>query len=255
MINFLLFYVLFFSSNVVILAHRQELMAFFETVADEHTKDIVNGYLRLEQDLLPHTENSYYTIPALVIHLILSFFYNPEYFTIHGSRTKLNEDYDTFKFTKDQGNYGLNTTYGNIEIHKEMYCNNFIWKFEIISIKTPICVAIGIDSSNKQYSESSFDSIMNDHTFYSYESIQSHSQMRGNSGVKFDYGSIYCTAKTTISMELDMKQKTLRYFVNGEDQGIAINDVNFANDERYSVAISTDNDIKIKLLQFEQSRE
>ena len=62
---------------------------------DQITMDLIHGYLRIQQSLLPFEETTYYTISSLVIHLILTFFYNPEYFTDHGEFIKWNEDCDT----------------------------------------------------------------------------------------------------------------------------------------------------------------
>ena len=240
----------------VFLATSNNMAAFFERVADQGTKDLVNGYIKQYQSLLPHEENSYYTIPALVIHLILSFYYNPEYFTAHGSFTTLNKECDIFEYNaKEEIYHNSNSVYGNIEIVQQMYCNKFLWEFEIISIEEIICVAIGLDSSDKEYPNGLFDSITNPNTFYSYESSRIRSQIRANHGSKSDYGCCYCMPKNTVSMELNTKQKTLRYFVNGKDQGIAIHDVIFDNNQRYVAAISTDNDVKIKLVRFEQTHE
>lgn len=52
-----------------------------------------------------------------------------------------------------------------------------------------------------------------------------------NNEVQFDYGCSYCMTEYIVLMELNTKQKTLRYFVNAKDQGIAIHDVKFDNNQ------------------------
>ena len=45
-----------------------------------------------------------------------------------------------------------------------------------------------------------------------------------------DYGDIFSDSSNEIQMELDVTNKTLRYFINGKDQGIAYHTVSFRKD-------------------------
>ena len=103
-------------------------------VGERSEDNVVNGYLKQQQSLIPDEENSYHTIPALVIQLIVSFYYTPECFTAHGSRIRLNEQCDIFEYgIADSVHRRINTIYGNIRIDKQLYENKFLWEFEIIS--------------------------------------------------------------------------------------------------------------------------
>ena len=43
---------------------------------DKRSRNLLNGYIRESQKLLPSEENSYYIIPDIIIHVCLSFFWN-----------------------------------------------------------------------------------------------------------------------------------------------------------------------------------
>ena len=57
-------------------------------------------------------------------------------------------------------------------------------------------------------------------------------------------------------MELDTKRKKLRHFVNGEDQGIAVDKDSIQIDENEFIAVITMNDaVTVKVLRFQQKDE
>ena len=228
----------------------------FQKITDQATNDLVNGYVKEQQLVFPFAKTANYTIP-LVQHLIATYFHAAEFFTTHGSLITLNEKSNTLTFNDNETEKCSSTpctVYGNIRIDDKMHCNKFLWEFKIISANDMVCIGIGIDSSNKEYTNTMFDSSINKYPYYSFESIKivtGLSQILTNDSSD-DYGSFYCKPNSVVKMELDTNNKTLRYYVNGADQGIAVDNVKFDNNEQYVAAISVNKNVKIKLLKFEQ---
>ncbi len=189
--------------------------------------------------------------------MTLSFYYNPEFFTDHGEGIQLDKAGNTCKCIK---HFKANSVYGNIKINKKMYCNKFIWDFKILNANKDVVVAIGLDSSDKHYPDTLFDNgIFNSNSFYSFESIYrdgiSRIQRVGSTGDK--YGHCYSDPdkQDVVTMELDTNKETLKYYLNGDDQGIAVDNISFDDDEEYIAAISMNCEIEIQLLRFEQRHE
>ena len=233
-------------------------MAFNLEVAkkvDHKTRDIINGYIRNAQKLLP--ENSFYNISSLIQTIIMIYCYNPEYFTIHGKGLKLNENKDTIQFMEQYMTLNAYTAYGNIAINK--YDQGiFIWKFKIVKPLRVAIIAIGIDSSQKKHPNLHFAHA--DTPCYGYQSYGNTSR-EPPTGLRLctvlddnndtNYGCIYSNDRDEIIMEFDMNDKTLRYLVNGKDQGIAFNNITFDNNEEYTMCVSLDDDMIIQLTEFQ----
>ena len=49
-------------------------------------------------------------------------------------------------------------------------------------------------------------------------------------------------------MELNISDKSLRYYVNGEYQGISFNDITFEKNEEYFMAVTVDEKAIIQLI-------
>ena len=230
---------------------------------DQRTRDLVNHFIRTAQTLLQSNDNPYYNIPPLVFALTLLYFWNPEYFTVHGNYIKLNETKDIMEFTEDYDNSNSNTAYGNIVITKND-TGKFIWTFKIVKPHQEAIIAIGIDSSNKKFVNNRFYHTDNKNMFYGYQSYGDEIFCDNGKGARIanvivkkrmdyieDYGCIYSDQCNEIKMKLDMDQKILRYYVNGKDQGIAFENICFDNDEEYSLCICIDDKMTIQLMKFE----
>ena len=239
------------------------MTSFFQRYkqADQHTIDIVNGYIKRKQTLLPFIQNVYYMIQSLVTHLIIAFFYNPEFFTDHDENfIKLNEARDIATYFK--GDDDCKTVYGNFKINKHCYFSKFIWEYKIMRQDDFLVISIGLDTSNKSHAKNAFDdSDYNLAPFYAFESKSCEPKVYANDlNLKWHekrYGVDYGQQEGAIViMEFDAKKMTLRYYVNGEDQGIAFDDtqlVPLTDNVNYIAAISVNNDVSIQLLRFEQS--
>lgn len=238
---------------------------------DQCTIDIVNGYLKEHQLLLPFQESAYYLIPALVTQLIISFYYHLEYFTAHGPHIKINATKDTATYA--EGNFNpYNTVYGNIRINKDNYCNKFLWEYKIRNIAQGLVLSIGLDGSKELHINHAFDdSNKNIKAFYAFEirfnEIASsdkacHIQIGedGNWDHQYEiYGKQFTNdGDVIIIMELDTKNNTLRYYVNGMDQGIAFDkellDLSIDGNE-YVAAVCLESEVRVQLLRFEQSHQ
>ena len=242
---------------------------------DACSRDIVNGFIRQCQELLPNKTNTYYTIPDIVIYIILGYFVEIEYFALYPSNIDINEQKDTICVidNEDEDEVLIHeqiSIFGNIRINKSTYYNKFIWKFKISDCYPGVVVGIGIDASKEEnkFVDSLFDGDTRTEkkgTFYSCDSFQSrynidsnyqknshihNENMVSNSG----YGACFTKPDTenTLEMHFDSKNCTLRYVVNDEDQGIAFDHISFDNDEEYSMAISFDDPVCIQLIDFKQ---
>ena len=160
------------------------------------------------------------------------------------------------------------TVYGNVVIEQHS-SGKHIWTFNIIKPNIDAIVVIGIDSSNKEFVNSDMNTRFNKNAFYGYQSYGEEMNLRlfdddddddysvqGNRiynksvdkyEYRYDYGDVYSDAKNEIKMELNMDDKTLKYYVNGNDQGIAFKNICFNKDQKYSMFISMDEKMTVKI--------
>ena len=126
-------------------------------------KDVVFGFMRQMQLLLPNDTNPYYNIPPLVIYICLYYYRHYEIFTLCGDEMSINK---TNNIVKCHRYY--NTVYGNVIIDGSSQAIH-VWKLKILeNIRKYIYV--GIDSSNKQVRNEDFsDPDVNGHSFYSVD--------------------------------------------------------------------------------------
>ena len=240
----------------------------FEAIknADQKTKDIVNCFMKQLQELLPYQQNPYYNIPAIVFMITMSYYYNPEYFTTYGNYMQLNEDKNEI-YLQPSAKYELvtNTAYGNIVITKSDI-GKHIWTFKIIETNKEVVMGIGLDSSNKEFPNKDFVTDDNTHSYYvysSYADVESYEDIETITGERYhneavdehsytkSYGDAYTGTSCEVKMELNMDEKTIRYYVNDEDQGVAFKDICFRNDEEYKMCISFDESVTVQLRNYQ----
>ena len=229
--------------------------------ADPRTKDIVNGFIKNSQVLLPNEENAYYNIPSLVFMMTLLYYYNPEYFTKHGRDISLNETKNIAHLEKSAG---YSTVYGNITITKKDQ-GKHIWTFNISEPNKQVIMTIGIDSSAKRFLNADFNTIENECAFYGYQcygedssdpNIKIQGYLAYNDDIdtnrySWRYGTCYSAEVSIVKMVIDMDDKTIRYFVNDEDQSIAFKDICFDKDEEYTMCVSMDETVTIQLIDYQ----
>eukprot|EP01083_Nonionella_stella_P209723 759935_1 len=149
-------------------------------------------------------------------------------FVKYGRRLQVNHDQNLATFT---GKFGANTVYGDITIDAtHIGISRYCWEIKIMKMKNNMC--IGIDS-NRKYQQSDFSNYHREFStydrppkgkFYSYGSdgaIYSCNTMDGeNYGYPYKQGDI-------VRMEVNLNTKTLQYYINDKDQGIAIEEISF----------------------------
>ena len=122
----------------------------------------------------------------------------------------------------------------------------YIWKLKLLYWRGGCC--IGLDSSNKEHKNADFcNPDVNTHPFYAF-----HSGYKYSLNGAQRYGD-YWRQTDIITLQLDKQKKTLKLFVDKQDQGIAFENIDFAENKVYNLAISriTKNQI-IKLVRFEE---
>ena len=193
---------------------------------DQGTIDIVSGYIKICQTLLPN-DNSFYNIPSLVECICIEYYWVYEHFTKHGQYFSLNDERNvaTHKGFHDD------TVYGNIKIDNKPIL--YEWIFKIVEDGS---IYIGIDSSNKAFCDSDFsERDKNKNDFYSYGYVG-----KKLSHLKGEYYGSYFNPGDVIRMILNVQNQTLEYFVNDKSQGIAYKNISF-DDKTYHMAIFMNN--------------
>ena len=83
---------------------------------DQRYKDMVFGFIKRVQNLLPCTVNPYYTIPSSIGDIVSSYYKPIEYFTDHGDKMTINQTGDIVVFTKKGRSVDHHTVYGSFKI-------------------------------------------------------------------------------------------------------------------------------------------
>ena len=193
-------------------------MASLEDVkfADILTKDTVFGFIRQVQSILPD-DNVYYTIPTLVTHWILLYFFIKESFDPEAHSKKLELSKDNFIVTvKETGdNYEAITAY----LRNVIKSGTHQWTFKIIHCEATYTIVIGIwDNKHGLDSEHAIYSI--DSCEKSYGWCVSGGWLSRNEEYE-DYGPDKCQTGDIVDMIVDLDKLELKYRLNGKDYGVA----------------------------------
>ena len=170
--------------------------------------------------------------------MCLNFYQNPEYFTKCNDLFKLNGDQTMIIREDNTCKYA--SCYGNINIVADKL-SVYTWKFKVLSCPDAALV-IGIDASNKVHIDGEF--YANYGSKYTYYAFGIYT---GWGGIVYQHHvpnfkcghiiSLYDVNNTVITMELNVKDKTLKYYINGTDQAIPFEDIRFEKDTVYNMAI------------------
>eukprot|EP01084_Bolivina_argentea_P258825 436508_1 len=201
-------------------------------ITDQRTKDIVFGYIRTLERLLKLN----YSTPLQIQYCCLHYYFTQEYFTKCGDCMKLNEIRDTVCKSTGGGKFNYNSAYGNFVIDAtKTEVTEYIWHIKLINV-TAGYAYVGIDSSNKQYINSRFtDPMQNGSVFYGFRSdgYIDWNDKRGCSWRR--YGS-KCTNNDTITMIVNINYKNITFYVNEEDLGVAV--ANIEVDKIYNLGVN-----------------
>ena len=207
-------------------------------------------------------------IPELIIVICTFYYYHFERFTAHGDKIKLIE-YQSIatkcenKSAADDLDDPYHSVYGNIGIIGSNKANKYTWTFKILCLPGSSTwnenLYIGIDSSNKSCVNDDFSQPMTvalinqKYHLYAWGSDQ-HMYFK-NDGYTYSsrsYGK-YWRADDIIKMELNMNEKSLRFYLNDVDQGIASQDIQFKEGETYYLAVAIgDAGTSLKLISFDE---
>ena len=197
--------------------------------------DVVNGYMKRAQLLLPYQDNPYYNIPELVNHICINFYNNSEYFTKYNeNNVELNDD--TTIYMK---NDNFASCYGSLNIMVDTY-SKYIWKFKMLEFQG--LIAIGIDSSNKAHVDRDFYDCDNANPYYANEIYANGMGILYSHDASNSYSNRYAftridTIGSLITMELNVKNRTLNYFINDIAQGNAFKNIYFDENTVYNMAV------------------
>ena len=204
---------------------------------DPWSECVVFGFIRCIEQSLSQIQS----IPIEIFSMCLLYFYNPEYFTKHGDHIILKDDNKTMEHDLAPA---FDTVYGNLEIDKGHYieCS---WTFEINKLAFDTIIGIGM-SCGKEIVNDIFTDHENTFAYESYDrgEIYGKGVLKGLYGCRLHEGDI-------VEMTLNVENKTLRYSVNSKDQGIAVQDIDFDDDIKYVMAIYSDEQSIVKLLDFQ----
>eukprot|EP01084_Bolivina_argentea_P070957 129041_1 len=258
--------------------YANKTISYYDRIktVDSKTQSIVYGFIQRIEAMLHRTM----IIPFEIVSICLLYYFNPEYFTIHGKNITLLDKNQAIKGGKSSAGINLfGTAYGNVEINTNNLVN-CIWTFEINKHHINDIIGIGISSSKKlkpnEYRfykgrdtringidiEEFFARLLNPSEVketnessnikidgYAYENNSIMLERSKESAS--DYGCIFGDGDI-VQMEFNPQNKTLRYFVNSKDQGIAAKDIQFDGIyESYVMAVFIKGTVEVKLMNFQ----
>eukprot|EP01084_Bolivina_argentea_P128978 227882_1 len=200
-----------------------EEFKFGEKNVDAKTKNLVFGFIRNVMELLPDS----YNIPPLVMHICITFYYNPEYFDKIGHWIDISDD----RLTVCNNNNFTNTVYGRFTI--DCKNNNNVYKWSFI-INKCYFIAIGIDESSAKWINTYFYG----RTTKNYAFTSSGDKYTQKRMMPYKEKTHYGRNGTKIMMEFNLKNKSLSYYVNNETEPCSkIDDVYVKDDISYKLAV------------------
>ena len=217
------------------------------TAADQKTKDIVQGYVRKNQSLLPFQQNPYYNIPQLVTHLCILYYYIPEFFEISGKNLVISDNGNLITRI-NQSSWDC-TAFGHNVIPSMK--NNFIYKWYVKIIKSNECgIMIGIVAGD--WNQNKYKAFYPDNMGYAYYCYS------GEPYKQYTATEVRLSRKgkpkqgDTVCVELNMIKKHIVIHLNGKELGIAASNIQTADNIEYRFAVSMYMEgNKLKLTKFE----
>ena len=211
---------------------------------DNNTKKIVLSFIRIAQQLLP-LDNVYYTIPELVIHWVLLYYFIRTAFdkSLCGKKYELSNDDMIIKTTVNQE--------GSVYLTNIVYSGVHRWSFKLLHVNHyGASMTFGVWKNNHlpKPERSVYESV-NKGKCYGWIGTWKKAT-EGDTGSEHIYGDAKCEQGDTVKMILDLNQYQLSYEVNGKSYGVA-----FSNIEKvgYRAVVSAYlRDDSVKLLSYER---
>ena len=222
-------------------------------VVDDRSQCLISGYIHNVEK-----EESYLNIPELIAVIVIFYYYEFEKLTKCGDQILLNDDGDE-AVRKDNSEYHASTMYGNIPI--KINGMRYIWTLKIGKVPNRDSIFIGIDNSNKSCIDDDFCDPSEEFKIdYGYENFISYGWGTDKKSYNTDGGQVNVVKygeliqeNDLIKMELNTMDKSLRYFRNGMDQGIAFTNVKLENGTYYLAITMWEQQASLQLLDFECS--
>ena len=214
---------------------------------DQNTLDLVNGFIKKSQILLPHKLNTFYIIPKLVLFTILSYYHEMEYFdkNLCGPIFKITNENKTINNINNT-DYGYKTCYG-AKIISSMLNKTYIWTIKNNETQTGgLC--IGIDNAGAKWKDTDFDS-KKEKASYAYNGCNG-ALYGWNHDRKSGY-PMFRVKNDILIMKLQFVKNNnkgiLSYKVNDDKEFITHQDIPRENELNYRFAISAATEPKIKI--------
>ena len=185
-------------------------------------KDLVIGYNKRAQKLLRSGQ-----IPMAVSHLCLVYFHEYDYFDECGNDkiTMINDKRNQMSVIKDGGDF----VYGKMDVMYDISPMIYSWTFSIFANGL---IMIGIsDMSNNHYGSGEGDE----------ETLLNLSWAQYTKAFMHD---------GIVKMEVDVKRKQIKFFINGIDQGVAFKNIDFKRIKCKMYVYAEQQGTSIKLIQF-----
>ena len=183
----------------------------------EITEYIVFGFIRRVQNVMPK-DNPYYTIPQLIIHWCLLYYCFGEHFDAGNCSTNIALNASKTIATKK---HTIKGTYSVGMLSKIVSLGIYRWRFKIVKY-SKYAMSFGVCPINSEidlnsmlyHNEKAYVWIANQYTLY----YRGWDEGWYGEKLQFKDGDI-------IDMILDLDERTLKYIVNGNDLGIAFEDI------------------------------
>ena len=203
---------------------------------DDKSNKLLCGYLRNIYGDHPQNHDAEHIIPDLVLNICLLFYFQREYFAkiVNGWKVKENFILSNDHMTADlvDGCYG--NVYGNIKIDSlsETVCK---WTIKVENKKTQHLsryIELGVsgdEPTDKHFygSNAPRNVFMCSGTGYAY----------GECAVKGEHSDLKWKHGDFVNIKLDLKNKTIEYFINDKSVGIIYEDIHVGVDIKYRLVI------------------
>lgn len=215
-------------------------------------KDIVIGYIKNEQKLLT-LSISPNKIPMGISYLCILFYYEDDCFNKDQCAKEMEIDETNSIVAIKQSGGGFKKALGAMDIfdRNDGISRIYSWTFKILDHKPDMAqvIYIGIDSNDKSKNESSLNIV-------SY-ALGTETRTAGFTMDNGSYKNIFLEWKygkgDEIKMELNMEEKTLRYWINNENIDCVLQDIDFAKNMKYNMCVCAAMDgLSLQLLNFEK---
>ena len=207
--------------------------------ADDETKDLVSGYVRRMQNLFKDK-----IIPKEVTNLCIIYYFITEFFAKYGDDMNVSTKDTKNDLVSITPNSRWNTAYGNIVIDINE-TPNLIYRWTIAKNTNATLIGIEIDDFRNINSNISAFHRGDDYPYYYW--FVDHFLQRNDASENLEqrYRNKKAPKNAEITMELNCKDRTIRFIVNKEDFGIAFTKIIPGYNYRFGVSLCQNGDVQL----------